>query len=117
MLDAKNSVNLKDPEAEAKGRTGDIRFGCESAGCRLESDTSVFLQLYGKPGGTLDECRRMLKDGKSHRLPLAGAANGSEICIKGPSGDIALFVITTKSTAMPDIAFLQGALTIWRGAA
>lgn len=117
MLDAKNSVNLKDPEAEAKGRTGDIRFGCEPAGCRLESDTSVFLQLYGKPGGTLDECRRMLKDGKSHRLPLAGAANGSEICIKGPSGDIALFVITTKSTAMPDIAFLQGALTIWRGAA
>ncbi|TXL91810.1 serine/threonine-protein kinase [Streptomyces sp. IB2014 016-6] len=117
MLDAKNSVNLKNPDAEAKGRTGDIRFGCPSIGCQLESDTSVFLQLYGKPGGTLDECRRLLKHGKNHRLPLAGAANGSEICIKGPSGDIALFVISTKSTAMPDIAFLQGALTIWRGAA
>ncbi|MFD5895956.1 serine/threonine-protein kinase [Streptomyces sp. NPDC060366] len=117
MLDAKNSVNLKNPDEEAKGRTGDIRFGCPSVGCELRSDTSVFLQLYGKPGGTLDECRRLLKHGKSHRLPLAGAANGSEICIKGPSGDIALFVISTKSTAMPDIAFLQGALTIWRGAA
>ncbi|MEU0524614.1 serine/threonine-protein kinase [Streptomyces niveus] len=117
MLDAKNSVNLSDPDTEAKGRTGDIRFGCRSIGCELESDTSVFLQLYGKPGGTLDECRRLLKHGKNHRLPLSGAANGSEICIKGPSGDIALFVISTKSTAMPDIAFLQGALTIWREAA
>ncbi|MDF6043783.1 hypothetical protein LRD69_16920 [Streptomyces sp. JH14] len=47
---------------------------------------------------------------------LAGVPNGSEICIKGPSGDIALFVITTKSTAMPDLGFLQGDLTIWRGA-
>ncbi|WP_405614705.1 serine/threonine-protein kinase [Streptomyces sp. NBC_01508] len=117
MLDPKNSVNLKDPNAEAKGRTGDIRFGCPTIGCRLESDTSVFLQLHGKPGATLEECRRLLKGGKDNRLPLAGAANGSEICIKGPSGDIALFVISTKSTALPEVAFLQGALTVWRGAA
>ncbi|WP_405796580.1 serine/threonine-protein kinase [Streptomyces sp. NBC_01506] len=117
MLDTKNSVNLKDPDAQVKGRTGDIRFACQSIGCQLESDTSVFLQLYGKPGGTLEECRRLLKEGKNHRLPLAGAANGSEICVKGASGDIGLFVITTKSTAMPDIAFLQGELTIWRDAA
>ncbi|MFC8826629.1 serine/threonine-protein kinase [Streptomyces sp. NPDC057137] len=117
MLDAKNSVNLKDPDTEPKGRTGDIRFACPSIGCQLESDTSVFLQLYGKPGGTLEECRRLLKDEKNHTLPLAGAANGTEICIKGPAGDIALFVISTKSTAMPDIAFLQGALSIWRDAA
>lgn len=116
-LDAKNSVNLKDPEAEAKGRTGDIRFGCQSVGCELKSDTSVFVQLYRKPGGTLDECRLLLNHAKSHSLPLAGAANGTEICIKGPSGDIGIFVITTKSTAMPDLAFLQGDLTIWRGAA
>ncbi|MEV6702512.1 serine/threonine-protein kinase [Streptomyces sp. NPDC051453] len=116
-LDTKNSVSLKNPDAERKNRTGDIRFGCKSAACELESDTSVFLQLYGKPGGTLDECRRMLKHEKNHRLPLAGAANGSEICIKDPSGDIALFVIGTKSTAMPDIGFLQGDLTIWREAA
>ncbi|WP_330278995.1 serine/threonine protein kinase [Streptomyces sp. NBC_00569] len=116
-LDTKNSVSLKDPDAARKNRTGDIRFGCKSAGCELDSDTSVFLQLYGKPGGTLDECRLMLKHEKNHRLPLAGAANGSEICIKNPSGDIALFVIGTKSTAMPDIGFLQGDLTIWRGAA
>ncbi|MEU1364654.1 serine/threonine-protein kinase [Streptomyces sp. NPDC005803] len=117
MLQTKNSVNLKNPDAKVKGRTGDIRFGCRSAGCELESDTSVFVQLYGKPGGTLDECRTLLRHGKSHRLPLAGAANGSEICIKDASGDIALFVIATKSTAMPDIGFLLGDLTIWRGAA
>ncbi|MEV7400458.1 serine/threonine-protein kinase [Streptomyces sp. NPDC091267] len=117
MLDLGNSVNLKDPDKEAKGRTGDLRLGCRLAGCELESDTSVFVELYGKPGGTVEECRRMLKDEKNHRLPLAGAANGSEVCIKGPAGDIALLVITTKSTAMPDIAFLQGDLAIWRGAA
>ncbi|MEU8626174.1 serine/threonine-protein kinase [Streptomyces sp. NPDC048669] len=116
-LDAKNSVNLKDPDAEAKGRTGDIRFGCQSAGCQLESDTSVFVPLYGKLGGTVEECRRLLRHGKNHRVLLAGSANGSEICIKGPTGDIALFVITTKSTAVPEMAFLQGDLTIWRGAA
>ncbi|WP_392671553.1 serine/threonine-protein kinase [Streptomyces sp. LN785] len=117
MLHPENSVNLKNPNKDAKGRTGDIRFGCRTVGCELESDTSVFLQLYGKPGGTLDECRQLLKHEKNHRLPLAGTANGSEICIKGASGDIGLFVITTKSTAMPDIGFLQGDLTIWRGAA
>lgn len=117
MLDRKNSVNLKNPRAEAKRSTGDIRFDCPTVGCQLESDTSVFVQLHGKPGGTLEECRLLLKNEKNNRLPLAGAANGSEICVKGPSGDIALLVISTKSTAMPDIAFLQGDLTIWRGAA
>lgn len=117
MLHPENSVNLKDPSEEAKGRTGDIRFGCRSTGCELESDKSVFLPLYGKPGGMLDDCRWLLESAKNHRLPLAGVANGSEICIKGPEGDIALFVVTTKSTALPDSAFLQGDLTIWRGAA
>lgn len=117
MLDRKNSVNLKNPRAEAKRSTGDIRFDCPTVGCQLESDTSVFVQLHGKPGGTLEECRLLLKNEKNNRLPLAGAANGSEICVKGPSGDIALLVISTKSTAMPEIAFLQADLTIWRGAA
>ncbi|WP_371604676.1 serine/threonine protein kinase [Streptomyces sp. NBC_01220] len=117
MLQTKNSVNLENPDAKVKGRTGDIRFGCRSAGCELESDTSVFLQLHGKPGGTLDECRRLLRHEKNHRLPLAGAANGSEICIKDASGDLALFVITTKSTAVPEVGFLLGDMTVWRDAA
>ncbi|MFD4765422.1 serine/threonine-protein kinase [Streptomyces niveus] len=117
MLDRKNSMNLEDPHAEAKRSAGDIRFDCPTVGCQLESDTSVFAQLHRKPGGTLEDCRLLLKGGKTNRLPLAGAANGSEICVKGPAGDIGLLVISTKSTAMPDIAFLQGDLTIWRGAA
>ncbi|TFI25578.1 serine/threonine-protein kinase [Streptomyces sp. 4R-3d] len=117
MLDRKNSMNLEDPHADAKRGAGDIRFDCPTVGCQLESDTSVFVQLHRKPGGTLEDCRLLLKNAKDNSLPLAGAANGSEICVKGPSGDIGLLVISTKSTAMPDIAFLQGDLTIWRDAA
>lgn len=116
MLNTKNSVNLDDPYAQVKSRKGDLRFGCRMAGCELESDTSAFLPLYGKPGGTLEECRRMLKDANSHRLGLASLANGSEICVKGTSGDIGLFVIAIKSTAMPEAGFLMGDLTIWRDA-
>ncbi|MFF8594988.1 protein kinase [Streptomyces sp. NPDC015220] len=113
-----NSVNLRNPGAELDNREGDIRFGCKMVGCELESDTAVFLQVYGKPGdGTLDMCRLLLKHHTSHSLPLAGAANGTEICVKDSSGNTGLFVIQTKSTAMPDIAFLQGDLTLWRGAA
>jgi serine/threonine protein kinase len=117
-LDAKTSVNLRNPDAELKNRKGDIRFGCETVGCELQSDTAVFLQVYGKPGdGTLDTCRLMLAHEKNHTLPLAGAANGTEICIKDAAGNIGVFVIRTKSTAMPDLAFLKGELTIWRDAA
>ncbi|GGV17911.1 serine/threonine protein kinase [Streptomyces filipinensis] len=117
-LDAKNSVNLRNPDDALKNREGDIRFGCRTAGCELESDTAVFLQVFGKPGdGTLDTCRLMLAHEKNHTLPLAAAANGTEICVKDAGGNIGLFVIQTKSTAMPDIAFLKGELTVWRKAA
>ncbi|MFF8725667.1 serine/threonine-protein kinase [Streptomyces sp. NPDC015171] len=117
-LRPENSVNLGNPDAELKNRKGDIRFGCKMIGCELESDTAVFLQSYGKPGeATLDMCRLMLAHSKTHRLPLAGAANGTEICMKDSHGTIGVFVIQTKSTAMPDIAFLDGELTIWRKAA
>ncbi|MFF7357761.1 serine/threonine-protein kinase [Streptomyces filipinensis] len=117
-LDAKNSVNLRNPDDALKNREGDVRFGCRTAGCELESDTAVFLQVFGKPGdGTLDTCRLMLAHEKNHTLPLAAAANGTEICVKDAEGNIGLFVIRTKSTAMPDIAFLKGELTVWRKAA
>ncbi|MFS4093290.1 serine/threonine protein kinase, partial [Streptomyces sp. AF1A] len=117
-LDAKTSVNLRNPDVELKNGKGDIRFGCKTVGCELTSDTAVFLQVYGKPGdGTLDTCRLLLAHAKSHTLPLAGAANGTEICVKDAAGNIGVFVIQTKSTAMPDLAFLYGQLTVWREAA
>ncbi|MFD8394217.1 serine/threonine-protein kinase [Streptomyces sp. NPDC059680] len=116
-LDAKNSLSLKSSDPRLKNRKGDVRFGCASAGCELKSDSTVFVQMFGGHGTTLDECRLFLNHAKSHNLPLAAAANGTEICMKDAEGNIGLYVIQTKSTALPDIAFLQGDLTIWRKAA
>ncbi|MCX0244200.1 serine/threonine-protein kinase [Streptomyces drozdowiczii] len=116
-VDTKRSVNLANPYKELNGDEGDIRFSCKSVGCELNSDTSVFVAMPGKPGATLDECRLFLNHSKSHNLPLATSANGSEICVKNASGDIALFVIATKSTAMPGVAFVLGDVTVWRNAA
>ncbi|AYN39995.1 serine/threonine protein kinase [Streptomyces dangxiongensis] len=113
-LTRKNSLSLADPDAGPDGRKGDLRFDCEMTGCELESGTSVLVQMFGAHGTTLDQCRVVLKNARSHRLPLAGASAGSEICIKHPSGDIALFVIQTKSTAIPESGFVQGDLTVWR---
>jgi hypothetical protein len=56
----------------------------------------------------------------SHKVFLAAAAAGSQICVKGPKGDIALLVIQTKSTALwdkPGLSFLTVDMTVWRGAA
>ncbi|MFG2356730.1 serine/threonine-protein kinase [Streptomyces sp. NPDC048521] len=117
MLDAKNPLSIEDPDGKPKNDKGAIRFGCKTPGCELESDASVFVQIFGGHGTSLDECRLMLQHATRHRWPLASMANGSEICIKHPSGDIALFVVQTKSTALPDLAFLQGDLTVWRDAA
>ncbi|MET7651089.1 MULTISPECIES: serine/threonine-protein kinase [unclassified Streptomyces] len=114
-LDAKTSLDVKEPVRREDSK-GDIRFTCEQTGCALESDTSVFNMLFGDPGGSLDSCRIVLTGAKSHRLPLAAAAAGSEICVKHPSGDIALLVVQVKSTALPDIAFLTADMTVWRAA-
>ncbi|WP_030742905.1 serine/threonine-protein kinase [Streptomyces sp. NRRL S-31] len=115
-VDARNPLSIEDPWGKPRNGKGDIRFGCESVGCELKSDASAFVQIMGGHGTTLDECRLMLGSGKYHTWKLAAAAAGSEICIKHPSGDIALFVIQTKSTALPDLAFVQGDLTVWRNA-
>ncbi|NEC67454.1 serine/threonine-protein kinase [Streptomyces sp. SID9727] len=115
-VDAKRSIDLADPSKELDGDSGDIRFSCESVGCELKSDTSVFMPMSGNPGTTLDECRLFLPHSKIHNLPLANQASGSEICVMNDSGDIALFVIVTKSTAIPHLAFLMGDLTVWRNA-
>ncbi|MER6734891.1 serine/threonine-protein kinase [Streptomyces puniciscabiei] len=116
-LDAKTSLSLKDKEPARKDRKGDIRFDCRPIGCELTSDSAVFLQMYGAHGTTLDDCRLMLRSADKHSWTLSGAATGAEFCVKDTEGDIGLFVIQVKSTAVPDIAFLEGDLTIWRKAA
>ncbi|MFD7948109.1 serine/threonine-protein kinase [Streptomyces sp. NPDC059744] len=115
-LDAKNSLSFKKP-VQRKDRRGDIRFTCaKDVSCALESDTSVFTMVFGDPIADPDECR-LLTDGQTaHRLPLAAAASGREICVQHRNGDIALLVIVTKSTAMPDIAFVTTDMTVWRQA-
>ncbi|MER6995574.1 serine/threonine-protein kinase [Streptomyces sp. NPDC000410] len=114
MLDEKNSLGVKEP-VERKDRKGDIRLVCKQD-CSLESDTSLISMYTGKPGATLDDCRIALGVAPSHSFPLLFVAAGSEICVKHPSGDIALFVIETKMTAMPESgsSFLTGDWTVWR---
>ncbi|QNS04394.1 serine/threonine-protein kinase [Streptomyces xanthii] len=115
-LDAKNSVNIHKEPAQLKTAKGDIRFSCtDNTGCELKSDTSVFVQSFAKPGAaTRDMCDVMLARSKTHVLPLAASANGTEICVKHRSGDVGVLVLQTKSTAMPDIAFVTADLTVWR---
>ncbi|MEU8705127.1 serine/threonine-protein kinase [Streptomyces sp. NPDC048565] len=115
-LDAKNSLSLAESEPQLKNRKGDIRFGCDANGCELTGDHTVFVQMFKSHGTTLDECRLILKDATSHRWPLASTATGSEICMKDAEGNIGLYVIQTKSTAMPGSAFLLADLTVWRNA-
>ncbi|WP_225825919.1 serine/threonine-protein kinase [Streptomyces naphthomycinicus] len=116
-LDAKNSLSLKDKEAQRKDRKGDIRFDCRTASCELKSDSTVFVQIFGGHGTTLDECRLILRSATKHSWTLAAATGGSEFCMKDTEGNIGLYVVETKSTAMPDVAFLRGDLTVWRDAA
>ncbi|CAL9488389.1 serine/threonine-protein kinase [Streptomyces sp. enrichment culture] len=113
LLTHDNSLILHNGE-ERKNRKGDIRFGCENAGCELTSDTSVMVHNVLGPGATYETCRQLTSETEaSHKLLLADKAAGSEICVKHRNGDIALMVIETKSTAMPDIGFVASDLTVW----
>ncbi|MFI8486071.1 serine/threonine-protein kinase [Streptomyces rubrogriseus] len=113
LLTGDNSLMIRSGK-EGKGRKGDIRFGCESAGCELTSDTSVIVQVPGEPGAGYETCRDLTAGTSGpHELPLAASAAGTEICVRHRSGDIALMVIQTKSTAVPDIGFLDVDLTVW----
>ncbi|MEV5083802.1 serine/threonine-protein kinase [Streptomyces sp. NPDC056159] len=116
-LDRENSLDLK-KAAPRKDRKGDIRFDCKEAGCELESDTSTMVLWYGDPGVSFEDCRDLLagadsRRGGHRRIPLAATAAGSEICVKHPSGDIALFLIDVKSTALPEIGFVMADMTVW----
>ncbi|KMS72937.1 serine/threonine protein kinase [Streptomyces viridochromogenes] len=116
LLNAETSLSFEEP-LWREDRKGDIRFDCEDASCAIESDTSVFLQMMGKSGTTLDECRLMLGGADRHRWTLASVAAATEICVKHPSGDIALLVVQTKSTALPELGFLSLDMTVWKNAA
>ncbi|MFD9405791.1 serine/threonine-protein kinase [Streptomyces sp. NPDC059989] len=115
-LDEESSIGIKDP-VKREDRSGDIRLNCEVTGCRLESDASVLTLLYGEPGtGTLDTCRLLTAAGVSKKVELAAAAPGSEICVRHPSGDIALLVIRIKSTVRVKglTGWVSADMTVWR---
>ncbi|MFC8802062.1 serine/threonine-protein kinase [Streptomyces anthocyanicus] len=116
MLGNDNSLILHNGK-ESKDRKGDIRFGCENAGCELKSDTSVMVENVLGPGATYETCRRLTSDPEASReLLLADKAAGSEICVKHRNGDIALLVIQVKSTAMREDGFLTFDMTVWPAA-
>ncbi|MGW3188446.1 serine/threonine-protein kinase [Streptomyces ardesiacus] len=113
LVNGDNSISLSEGTMR-EDRKGDIRFDCANASCALESDSSVFMMLFGDPGATYEECRRMTAGREpSHRLPLAAASAGQEICVRRDNGDIALLVVQVKSTAMPDSAFVTVDTTVW----
>ncbi|MFE6619148.1 serine/threonine-protein kinase [Streptomyces sp. NPDC008086] len=116
LLNTETSLSFERP-LWREDRKGDIRLDCEGSSCAIESDTSVFLQMFGSSGTTLDECRLLLGGADKHRWTLASVAAGTEICVKHPSGDIALLVVQTKSTALPELAFLSLDMTVWKKAA
>ncbi|MFD6172574.1 serine/threonine-protein kinase [Streptomyces coeruleorubidus] len=117
LLNAKNSLSFERP-LRRDDRKGDIRFTCENPSCELESDTSVFVQMFTDEAVSLDECRLLLGGaGRPHRWTLASVAAGSQICVKHSSGDIALLVVQTKSTALPELASLMVDMTVWKKAA
>ncbi|MFE2550842.1 serine/threonine-protein kinase [Streptomyces sp. NPDC059355] len=117
-LDEKTSIGIKDP-VERQDRTGDIRLDCEKKSCELASDTIVLTQLYAAPGtGNLDTCGLLTKASTQHTLPMAAVAPGTEICVRHPSGDIALLVIQIKSVhRLPDLSdWISADMTVWRAA-
>ncbi|MFF6775020.1 serine/threonine-protein kinase [Streptomyces sp. NPDC012637] len=116
-LDEKNSLGIRKP-VDRKDRKGDLLLECDQNDCELKSDSSTIILMYGDPGAGLDECRLLATASKSHSLPLAAVSAGSEICVRHPSGDIALLVVQVKATAMPGRlpSFVMVDLTVWPNA-
>ncbi|MCX5330556.1 serine/threonine-protein kinase [Streptomyces sp. NBC_00140] len=120
-LNEKNSlyIDVEKPNTR-EDRKGDIRFACEDFSCSLKSDNSQIVQVLTGPGTTYKDCRFLLTGatGPTYRnFSLAAAAAGTEFCIKHRSGEIALFVVLVKSTALwdkPGVSFVMGDLTVWR---
>ncbi|MFE5299157.1 serine/threonine-protein kinase [Streptomyces sp. NPDC056632] len=115
FLDEKSSVGIRDGERRTD-RRGDLRLVCDPGRCELESDSSVMVQLFGQEGNGLDMCRLMLRSATEHSWPMAAMAAGSRLCVRHPSGDIALLVVQVKSTYLPASSsdFVTADMTVWR---
>ncbi|MEU4125491.1 serine/threonine-protein kinase [Streptomyces virginiae] len=117
-LNEKNSISFKEPVQHEDGdRTGDIRMKCGMAsGCVMESDDSVFSMPKKAGTGSLETCREELEFAQRSELTLHVLAAGSEVCVRHPSGDIALFVIGIKSAPglSKNPSWLRADMTIWR---
>ncbi|MGW0784262.1 serine/threonine-protein kinase [Streptomyces sp. NPDC002913] len=114
-VDAKNRLSLENPPS-LKGNKGDIYLSCKEVACALKGEHTVFMQMMGGHGTDLDMCRLMLNSADKHSWTLAAAAAGTEFCMKDDKGNIGLLVIQTKSTSLPELAFVQGDLTVWPNA-
>ncbi|MEV6250524.1 serine/threonine-protein kinase [Streptomyces sp. NPDC051742] len=119
-LTEKNSLSFREPMLP-EDRTGDIRLDCEDGvDCALQSDTTVFAQMFGGKAASLDACRHLLSGatGSAYRTwSLAAANDGSQLCAKNASGDIAVLTIQIKQTTLREAAFLQLGMNVWRKAA
>jgi len=116
-LDEKNSISLRDP-VERDDRKGDIRLVCGDSLCSLRSNTSAMTLGSDDPGDSYETCKLYLAKADTRRseLPLTVLAEGSRVCVKNRSGDIALLVVQIKSDALrgAGISFLSTDLTVWR---
>ncbi|MFE5676014.1 serine/threonine-protein kinase [Streptomyces erythrochromogenes] len=119
-LNEKNSISIKEPVQHDDGdRSGDIRMECGLAsGCTMKSDAVVFSMPEKAGTGSLETCREKLDFARQNKLTLHVMAAGSEVCMKHPSGDIALFVIGIKSAPglSKDPSWIRADMTVWRAA-
>ncbi|MER7735219.1 serine/threonine-protein kinase [Streptomyces erythrochromogenes] len=119
-LNEENSISIKEPVQHDDGdRTGDIRMECGLAsGCTMKSDAVVFSMPEKAGTGNLETCREKLAFARQNKLTLHVMAAGSEVCMKHPSGDIALFVIGIKSAPglSKDPSWIRTDMTVWRAA-
>jgi hypothetical protein len=119
-LNEKKSLSLREPMLR-EDRAGDIRLGlADDVDCALQSDTSVVVQMSNGKAATLDACLHLLSGatGSAYRTwSLAAADDGSQLCAKNASGDIAVLTIQIKQTALRRAAFLHLSMNVWRTAA
>ncbi|MEV5970792.1 serine/threonine-protein kinase [Streptomyces sp. NPDC051921] len=115
FLDETNSLGVREPVSR-KDRKGDLRLVCKPSGCDLESGSSVMYPIVGVEGDGLELCKLMLGRAEERSVYLALTPVGSRICVRHPSGDVALLVIKMKSTPLPRSShgFLTGEMTVWR---
>lgn len=89
-----------------------------ASGCTMQSDASVFSMPQKAGTGNLETCREELRFARENDLTLHVLAAGSEVCVRHPSGDIALFVIGIKSAPglSKDPSWIRADMTVWRAA-